>query len=565
MRVLTLSLQMSIVWMVLSADTASAQVEPADQPVQQIIEELDVRVVNVEVVVTDKDGVPVNGLEKDDFRLFVDGSSVPIEYFSTVRVPLAVSSAAVRESSSADVSPELPLLIVYYDTRGDRPRIAEDSLTTLRDRLEFLLPATRGIMLARQGMSLVVEQGFTRDRELLGTAIDRWIDGQVPSINSSDRGFLLSRLDRGIDPRLAGLTVQDDDVLDEAATLLSEVRNQAEMERLATILATDRLKSLVGSVAALPGRKAVLYIGPGFDPLPGEDLFRIWWDKYESIAARLNINSIETEMGLDPVLPQLRKLLEFARDQQVVFYGHDPAGVRVVGADPELGSVASSQFTSRHALARQQWILTLARGTGGVGHVNTADMKGLLREMMDGFRYYYSLGYSPSDKFPERGKLKVQVAGSNLRVRHLDRVVARQGSRGLEALALGALLTESVDNPLEVTVELDSAERQEDGTFVVPMLVKVPIAALTLVPEESRHVGRLAVVVQAQGAAGELSLAAQGVVPIEIPNTELLSSLGGMAGYRLKLRVAAGEQRVAIGVRDEVGLRDSALRMVVNP
>ena len=47
-------------------------------------EEIDVRVVNVEAVVTDRDGKRVTGLRPEDFRLRVDGKELPVEYFSEV-------------------------------------------------------------------------------------------------------------------------------------------------------------------------------------------------------------------------------------------------------------------------------------------------------------------------------------------------------------------------------------------------------------------------------------------------------------------------------------------------
>src|SRR5215212_6056631 len=78
---------------------ASAQQQPAAPAAQQPApagpaaadtvplvfgEVLDVRVVNVEVVVTDKQGERVRGLGSKDFRLEVDGKEVPIDYFSEI-------------------------------------------------------------------------------------------------------------------------------------------------------------------------------------------------------------------------------------------------------------------------------------------------------------------------------------------------------------------------------------------------------------------------------------------------------------------------------------------------
>ena len=60
-------------------------------------EVLDVRVVNIEVTVTGKDGVPVYGLGAKDFVLTVDGTEVPIDYFTEVRGGIGVSPEGREE------------------------------------------------------------------------------------------------------------------------------------------------------------------------------------------------------------------------------------------------------------------------------------------------------------------------------------------------------------------------------------------------------------------------------------------------------------------------------------
>ena len=56
-------------------------------------ETIDVRVVNIEVVVTDRDGNRVHGLQPSDFELLVDGEPTPIAY-STLQL-LAHSTGGV--------------------------------------------------------------------------------------------------------------------------------------------------------------------------------------------------------------------------------------------------------------------------------------------------------------------------------------------------------------------------------------------------------------------------------------------------------------------------------------
>lgn len=531
-------------------------------------ETIDVRVVNVDVIATDKDGRALEGLTRENFRLIVDGEDVAIEYFSAFQADPSGSTShasfglASAAPAATSLEPSLPLLIIDYDARLSRPGQARGAIESLRDQLDEMLASTRAIMIARQGMSLVIEQAFTRDPAVLDDALERLIDMKVPSLSSADSRLLLSRLESADDPEQAGLTADDEGVLEIARNYLNQVRNQSEIERHAQRTAITQLESLVASLAGLPGRKAILYLGPGIRPQPAEALFRLWWSKYHSVAQGLGVVSIESEMGLDLAVVQLTKLLGKANEAQVSFYGIDPRGVRTQQS-VEFESIQASELVEADARNAQQWILSLARSTGGVGRINSSDVTGLVREMIGGFRNYYSLGFVPHDEFPESGKVKVELIGLGGRLRHFDRYVTRSGKRGLQELTLAALLTEMAVNPMRIQVEMQDPERQDDGTYLVPLLVKIPIASLTLVPEGAHHVGRLSVVVQAQGAEGELSDPAEGVVPIELDNDALLTSLNGMAGYRLKMRVSKGEQRIAIGVRDEIALRDSSLRMVI--
>src|SRR4029077_4648531 len=60
-----------------------------EPPVAVVGETIDVRVVNVEAVVTDGRGQVVHGLTAADLALVVDGKEVPIDYFTEVRDGLA--------------------------------------------------------------------------------------------------------------------------------------------------------------------------------------------------------------------------------------------------------------------------------------------------------------------------------------------------------------------------------------------------------------------------------------------------------------------------------------------
>src|SRR5258706_13717148 len=78
-----------------------AQTEKQPELVQIMGETIDVRVVNVEAVVTGRSGQQVRGLAAGDFRLLVDGKEVPVEYFAEVKEGASVTAEAPAATSTA--------------------------------------------------------------------------------------------------------------------------------------------------------------------------------------------------------------------------------------------------------------------------------------------------------------------------------------------------------------------------------------------------------------------------------------------------------------------------------
>ena len=66
----------------------------------QLVESIEVRVTNLDVVVTDRSGNPVTGLTKDDFVVVEDGKEQPITNFYEIRAAAAMEEAAPAAASS---------------------------------------------------------------------------------------------------------------------------------------------------------------------------------------------------------------------------------------------------------------------------------------------------------------------------------------------------------------------------------------------------------------------------------------------------------------------------------
>jgi len=100
---------------------AAAQ-EPGEDLTATFYEPLKVRLVNVNVVATDSDGVPIRGLTKSDFEIFEDGQRVKISHF------LAADSQAgggvddeARTTLDEALQPNVHMA-VYFDDYNVNPR-----------------------------------------------------------------------------------------------------------------------------------------------------------------------------------------------------------------------------------------------------------------------------------------------------------------------------------------------------------------------------------------------------------------------------------------------------------
>src|SRR6185369_184111 len=71
---------------------------------QKLVESIEVRVTNVDVVVTDKAGNPIVGLNKDDFEIFENGKPQAITNFYEVR-PESVNVAPESAPDDASLAP----------------------------------------------------------------------------------------------------------------------------------------------------------------------------------------------------------------------------------------------------------------------------------------------------------------------------------------------------------------------------------------------------------------------------------------------------------------------------
>lgn len=142
-------------------------------------EEIDVRVVNLEVVVEDEDGGRVGDLGREDFRVLVDGQEVDIQYFTEV------AGGRVQSTGGVDAPPAVgggdvvaTNYVLFVDDERTLAAQRWPVLRGLAERLDVLGPADRVAVVVQSSGRLELLSPFTADRGATLAALEEVNRGQ---------------------------------------------------------------------------------------------------------------------------------------------------------------------------------------------------------------------------------------------------------------------------------------------------------------------------------------------------------------------------------------------------
>ncbi len=537
------------------------------------VDTVDVNLINVDVYVTDRDGQRVTGLTKDDFELLEDGRPIRITNFYAVEdgkpvvLPEEAQAAGTPVAPPPDEPPsptrldELPVpedqrlhLIVYIDNLFIRPFNRNKVVREVRRFLHGNLKPQDQVMLVTFDRSIHVRHPFTSDMNAIGAALYELeeLTGFAVQAASERREFL-----RRID--------ETKDVLE------AEQHAQYYAESLHHDLTTsiNALKDLTGSLAGIPGRKALLYVSDGLPMTPGQDLYFVVDQRFTGrIATQLRANRFSARRPF-------RELTAQANANRVTFYtlgaagmsNHESLSAEYGGSnDPKTGLTGGSRIEADFMRLSDysEPLQVMAADTGGLATFNTNNFTAALGNMATDFQSYYSLGYLPAHSGDGRfHDIQVRVKRPELTARH------RQGYRDKTSEArvaegtLAALLYGVESNPLNINLVIEPERRRDDGQFLVPILVRVPLGRLTLIPQQGQHLGQFRVSLAAIDDDRALSPIEQHSVPVAIPEADLETARKQYYVYSAELLMRAGSQQIAVGVRDEFAGEISFVRQVV--
>jgi VWFA-related protein len=373
--------------------------QPAAPPPQGPTFKVRVDYVEVDVVVTDRQGNLVRDLKKEDFQVLEDGKSQAINTFTFVDIPVERGDRPLFAESP--IEPDVKTNEKPFDGRVYVMVI--DDLHTRFGRSIRVKTAAKQFIERRLGandlMAIVhtagptgANQEFTSNKRLLLAAVDKTNGRKLdsPTANKT-REFNNTR-----DFRQQGDPLNDP----EDAERAFNARNTL-----------DTLRNVADWFGSVRGRrKAILFVSEGID-----------YDIYDMIAANGS-----NHHGASMVMDSTRDAIAAATRSNVAIYGIDPRGLTDLGDesieiqsypdDTSLG-IGPGSLQNELRLA-QDSLRVLSDETGGFAVVNKNDFATAYQRIVEDNSSYYVLAYYPPDPRPGRlHKIDVRVTRPGLTVR----------------------------------------------------------------------------------------------------------------------------------------------------
>ncbi len=390
-----------------------AKPTPSPTPGGNEVVKISTSLIQIDVSVTDSKGNPITDLRRDEIEIFENGKPQDITNFSFISA--GTTSTTGTKNSADRPKVETPIAVTPESIRRTIALVVDDltlsfesaqsTRRALRKFVDDQMQEGDLVAVIRTAGGMGALQQLTTKKEMLYAAIEqvKW--------NARGRGGLSAFANK--EPTMKELAKAlgdaevDEQDLDVEKNFLNSVNDFREGEYASESLAA--LQFIISGMAELSGRKSVILFSDGF-----------------SIFQRDEHGF--TQSGR--VEQYLRKLVDAANRTSVVFYAVDSRGQQFDGmtAADKIISPSVRSFTEAREERKKEFFDTqgglqfLADETGGFAILNTNDLAGGIRKVLND-QSYYLVAYSPdSETFvadaARYNKFEVSVKREGAKVRY---------------------------------------------------------------------------------------------------------------------------------------------------
>lgn len=503
------------------------------------------RLVQVDVVVQDKRGQPITDLKQEDFEVTDQGKPQKIAVFAIESnqqpvgraeplPPNTFSNLPSRQGASQN------LTVILFDTLNTG---VIDQVNAKRDVLRFLQqiqPQDR-VAIYGLGVKLRVLHDFTGSSEALARAIAHYKTrlspehvSSIPAIEDNTEGLS--------GPELAIIQAMDA-FLNESNQLAA---NYYIERRMAMTL--QALEAISGHVAALPGRKSLVWISGGFPFTYGSERFQV----------------NQANVGVKNFADDLKRTAQAITNANVAICPVDarafmstaalnPSSSAETGGRPARRPTLADSQVADEVLASHSTMQDLADKTGGRAIWGTGDVGAAIRRTIDDSRLTYALGYYPSDiKLDGRFRIiKVSVNRPGVQLRYRRGYYALPDEPTDDAHRQDAINT-AARSPLDATGVGFSAKfsKPAAGSLTRQIALDVDTGSLQLEQQQDAWTGGVDVVFAQLDAQGNVVSSIGRLVPLNFTAAQRQQFLSDGLVLNAPLEIQPKCAQVRIIIRD---------------
>jgi len=546
----------------ISAGSASASASSSQNAPEMTSQEsavtfqVNVRLVEVRVVVRDAKGKAVGTLHKEDFKLFDNGKPQVVTKFSVEQPGLQVAQeektleapAAAAPSEATSATPNVPERYVAYlfdDVHIEYPDLIRVSQAADKN-LDTLQPTDRAAIYTISGQG---GQEFTDDHAKLREALQRltphpfWAREDCPR---SLTYYMADAIENRDDPQAKQVVFQDiwkcryneDPTAAKAAAddTRIDARRALAVGDAETNLALASITNVVRRMLAAPGQRTIVLASPGFiTPTRDYDVSSII-DR--AVHANIIINTLDAR-GLYTIIP-----------------GGDASES---GPPNALIAGVASMYQSASASANADVLSDFAHGTGGYFFQNSNDLDAGFTKLASPPEFYYILGFSPQNLKSDGHFHKLKVTLNESRGFFIQ---ARKGYFAPKESA-----DPEKDKKQEIQDALFSREEMRDlpvdlhTQFFKPsdeqakltVLAHIDVRHLRFQKADGRNNNNLTIVSGVFDGNGNFVTANEKVIQMRLKDETLASKLGSGVSVKSDFDLKPGSYLVRLVVRDEHG------------
>lgn len=545
---------------------------PQQKPVIPTLgETIDVSIINVDVVVTDKHGKRVRGLRRDDFEILENQKRQAISNFAeySSAEPVAGTVTADIPQNIESTPRQRRTIVLFVEQMKLIDFEAKRMIAAIRDMLEKTIEPGDAVSVVMWNRSSDIHLAYTDNLDEIEKGLNRvlrFTTGQTYDAGRALREDVAATREFEAEltrrAALAGLKTLVLDPLtagDTAATLQATQAYNEMKRRVSAINAT------INSMAGRDGKKILLLATRRLGEVAGGEFF---------YTAGTDILSPQTrqEFGTGEMI---KTIVDNANSSRVTIYpiyapglgdAMPDAAVRTAEAPTLDGPLAAEQNPKVETLTMLNEMVSLndiAKKTGGLVAGGVKEIVEMLPRLEEDMSDYYSLAYrvnaEPGDKARD---ILVRAKNPEYTIRARRQYVEKTDATRMKDRVLARLYRDFDDSAFAITAEFGTP-RSQGRRDLFPLKIRIPIKELTVLPNGERSSGAFSVFVATSIHVGRVSDVVQQTQAFEIKPDDLTRAQSGHFTYNVDLVVDDKVDRVAIGVFDEISKTYGLLRVPI--